>query len=198
MCSTALIFSVCCLPALHWVKQQWGSPSAFSLLCSGLTSNGKITEKEERGKTKQNKIKRKNKILSFSSPHLCSMSFSLYLPPHLSLICFPLLCLRSQLGEEDRNNWKSGKHKEGKTEGASGQPEAFSGIPSVVKLFLCQYHQFRWITKHFCSCVLTPQRFVPCFMFLLDSMTLFRRKHGQMLAHLCLQPTHKPAKYHFC
>lgn len=62
-----------------------GAPFVFSLLYSRSTSNEKITEKEERGKTKQDKIKKKIKILSFSSPPLCSF-FLLSVSPFSSFI----------------------------------------------------------------------------------------------------------------
>lgn len=105
---------------------------------TGLSSNGKITEEEEREKTKKNKIKKKNKIFFFfpssvlvlPSPHISFLIFH-------TVISFLLPCLPSPLGGKDGINQKHEKHKEGKTGGASGQSEAFSSIPLIVKLFFC-------------------------------------------------------------
>lgn len=130
MSSTALIF--CLLPASVSLGQV-----AMGVLCCLLITLQWIEfkwkdnrERRKGGETKQNKIKKKKKVLSFF-PHLCSffLLFCISPPtlPHLSRICFPLPCLRSQLGGEDRNNWKHREQKEGKTEGISGQSEAFSG-----------------------------------------------------------------------
>lgn len=92
MSSTALIFSIWCLPAFHWVEKQWGYPSTFSLLCSVLISNQKRREKEESENQSRIKFRRKIKYCIFLLSSVLILPF-----PCISILIFHLYAFHTNV-----------------------------------------------------------------------------------------------------